>query len=189
LDFKLSEDQSLLHDMVDRVALEKHDFRVRRNAIDSAIGWHPPFWHQLAELGVLGAPVPESLGGSAGGGIAVMLIMRAFGRPTGYFPYIPTVVCAAGLLARAGSEAQCNEHLPKILSGERIFAFACSEAGDHGDPPGCGRQRCATHRGIGCPAAKRWWLGAPGATIWSSSRNWRRRRNWQRSSCRRALPI
>jgi len=133
LDFKLSEDQSLLHDMVDRVALEKHDFRVRRKAIQSAIGWHPPFWHQLAELGVLGAPVPESLGGSAGGGVAVMLIMRAFGRRLVISPYIPTVVCAAGLLTRAGSDAQRSEHLPKILAGERIFAFACSEASDLGD--------------------------------------------------------
>jgi alkylation response protein AidB-like acyl-CoA dehydrogenase len=134
LDFKLSEDQSLLHDMVDRVALEKHDFQTRRSAIESAMGWHPPFWHQLAELGVLGAPVPESLGGSAGGNIAVMLIMRAFGRRLVISPYIPTIVCAAGLLGRAGSRAQCDEHLPRILAGERIFAFACSEAGDHGDP-------------------------------------------------------
>src|SRR5580658_2586493 len=118
LDFKLSEDQSLLHDMVDRVASERHDFMLRRKMIESAIGWHPPFWHQLAELGVLGAPVPESLGGSAGGGIAVMLIMRAFGRRLVISPYVSTVVCAAGLLARAGSEAQRNEHLPKILAGE-----------------------------------------------------------------------
>jgi alkylation response protein AidB-like acyl-CoA dehydrogenase len=133
LDFKLTEDQSLLHDMVDRAALEQHDFRIRRSAIQSAAGWHRPFWRQLAELGVLGAPIPEALGGSAGGSISVMLIMRVFGRRLVISPYIPTVVCAAGLLARAGTEAQRNEHLPKILAGERIFAFACSEAGDHGD--------------------------------------------------------
>jgi alkylation response protein AidB-like acyl-CoA dehydrogenase len=133
LNFQLSEDQTLLHDMVDRLASEQHDFRIRRLAIESATGWHAPFWHQLAELGVLGAPVPEQFGGLAGGSIAVMLIMQAFGRRLVISPYIPTVVCAAGLLARAGSEAQRNEHLPKIVAGERIFAFACSEPGDLGD--------------------------------------------------------
>jgi alkylation response protein AidB-like acyl-CoA dehydrogenase len=134
LNFELSEDQTLLHDMVDRLASEKHDFRIRRMAIESATGWHPPFWHQLAELGVLGAPVPEQFGGLAGGSVAVMLIMQAFGRRLVISPYVPTVVCAAGLLARAGSEAQRNEHLPRIVAGERIFAFACSEPGDFGDP-------------------------------------------------------
>lgn len=133
MDFELSEDQTLLYDMVDRLASERHDFRIRRMAIESPIGWHAPFWDQLAQLGVLGAPVPEQFGGSASGSVTVMLIMRAFGRRLVISPYVPTVVCAAGLLARAGSEMQRNEHLPKIVAGERIFAFACSEPGDLGD--------------------------------------------------------
>src|SRR5581483_7353024 len=42
-------------------------------------------------------------------------------------PFVPTVIIAGGLLARAGSDAQKAEWLPRIASGEAIFAFAYAE--------------------------------------------------------------
>ena len=133
LDFSISEDHTLLHDMVDRLSLERHDFQLRRTLIASAEGWHRPFWTQLAELGVLGASMPEDFGGMAGSALATMVIMQAFGRRLVISPYLSTVTCAAGLLAKSASVEQCGEHLPKIAAGERVFAFACQERQDLGD--------------------------------------------------------
>jgi alkylation response protein AidB-like acyl-CoA dehydrogenase len=132
LDFRLTEEQMLLGETVERLVREQYGFEVRRAAIASAVGWNREFWTQLAELGILGAPLPEEAGGLGGAALATMLVMRAFGAGLVVAPYLSTIVCAATLIARAGSSAQQQSHLPAIIRGEQIFAFACAERGDHG---------------------------------------------------------
>jgi alkylation response protein AidB-like acyl-CoA dehydrogenase len=132
LDFRLTEDQTLLGEAVERLVREQYGFEVRRAAIASEAGWNREFWTQLAELGILGAPLPEEVGGLGGAALATMLIMRAFGAGLVVAPYLSTIVCAATLIARAGSSAQQQSHLPAIIRGEQIFAFACAEHGDRG---------------------------------------------------------
>lgn len=133
MELTLTEDQTMLGEAVERLVREQHDFAARRAAIESDAGWIKDFWHQLAELGILGAAIPEEFGGLGGGAIMTMLVMQSFGKGLVIAPYVPTIVCAAGLIARAGSPEQRNEHLPAILDGSRIFAFACSERNDQGD--------------------------------------------------------
>jgi alkylation response protein AidB-like acyl-CoA dehydrogenase len=130
VDYRLSDEQRMLQDMVKRVAAERYGFAVRRAAIAGSAGLHRPFWEELGRLGVLGAALPESCGGLGAGPVASMLIMSALGRHLVLSPYVSTVVCAAGLLARLGSEDQRRRHLPPILAGETIVAFACAEGGD-----------------------------------------------------------
>ena len=132
LDFRLTEDHRLLGETVERLVREQYGFEVRRAAIASKAGWDREFWSQLAHLGILGAPLPEQAGGLGGGALATMLVMRAFGAGLVVAPYLSTILCAATLIARAGSSAQQQSHLPAIIRGEEIFAFACSEHGDHG---------------------------------------------------------
>ena len=77
--------------------------------------------------GLLAAPLPEAHGGLGGGAVDTMVIMEEFGKALVVEPYVPTVVVAGGTLARAGSEAQKQEWLPKIAGGEAMFAFAFAE--------------------------------------------------------------
>jgi alkylation response protein AidB-like acyl-CoA dehydrogenase len=132
LDFRLTEDQTLLGEAVERLVREQYGFEVRQAAIASEAGWNREFWTQLAELGILGAPLPEQAGGLGGAALATMLVMRAFGAGLVVAPYLSTIVCAATLIARAGSSAQQQSHLPAIIRGEQIFAFASAEHGDRG---------------------------------------------------------
>jgi len=132
LDFRLTEEHRLLGEAVERLVREQYGFEVRRAAIASEVGWDREFWTQLAELGILGAPLPEQAGGLGGGELATMQVMRAFGAGLVVVPYLSTIVCAAALIARAGSRAQQQSHLPAITRGEQIFAFACAEHGDRG---------------------------------------------------------
>ena len=80
LDFELTEEQILFREMIDRIALERHSFDNRRTVTASPVGWDLEFWRILAELGVLGAPLPEEAGGLGGGPITAMIVMQAFGR-------------------------------------------------------------------------------------------------------------
>jgi alkylation response protein AidB-like acyl-CoA dehydrogenase len=124
--FELTEDQQMLAEMVDRLSAEQHGFDARRAAIQSADGWLPDFWAQLAELGILGAALPERFGGLDGGPIMTMLIQQAFGRHLVLSPYASTMAAAA-LIARCGSELQQQDLIPAILAGSCRIALALSE--------------------------------------------------------------
>ena len=143
VDYRLTDEHRMLRDMVKRVAAERYGFAVRRAAIANTRGLHHPFWEELGRLGVLSAALPEACGGMGAGPVASMLIMSALGRHLVLSPYVPTVVCAAGLLARLGSEVQCRRHLPPILAGESIVAFACAESGGDSGLDGIGMQATA----------------------------------------------
>ena len=67
------------------------------------------------------------LGGFGGGAIDAMIVMEEFGKGLVVEPFVPTVVCAGGFLAQAGTDAQREEHLSAIIDGSRVFAFAYAE--------------------------------------------------------------
>ena len=82
----------------------------------------------MAELGWLGACVPEVCGGIGGGPVETMLLMEAFGAGLVPEPYFPSVVLGGNLVATAGSEAQKQALLPALAAGDLKLAFACVEA-------------------------------------------------------------
>ncbi|MDE1173487.1 MAG: acyl-CoA dehydrogenase family protein [Parvibaculaceae bacterium] len=127
MDFSFSEEQTLLRNMVQSFLSDKYDFETRRKIVKSADGWNPANWSQFAELGLLAAPFPEALGGLGGGAIETMLIMEQFGRHLVVEPFVETVVLAGGLLREAGSPAQQEAHIPGIIAGETVWAFAYAE--------------------------------------------------------------
>ena len=117
----------MVRDGLSRLVREQYDWETRRAAIESDAGWRPEIWAQLAELGILGMPFSEDVGGFGGGAIDAMIVMEEFGKGLVVEPFVPTVVCAGGFLKHAGSDAQREEHLSAIISGERVFAFAYAE--------------------------------------------------------------
>jgi pimeloyl-CoA dehydrogenase small subunit len=129
MDFSFTEEQELLRNTVSRFLSDNYSFDTFRKVSRSEPGWRRAIWKQFAELGLLGASVPESFGGLGGGAVETMIVMEAFGRALVIEPYVPTVVIAGGLLGGAGSEAQKEEWLPRIASGDALFAFAFAEPG------------------------------------------------------------
>jgi pimeloyl-CoA dehydrogenase small subunit len=127
MDFNFTSEQDQLRDTVARLVREKNDFDTRRKVAKSETGWRPQLWAQFAELGLMGAPFPESDGGFGGGPIEAMIIMEEFGKGLVIEPYLQTVVVAGGFLRIAGSAAQKEDHLNGIISGEQIFGFAYAE--------------------------------------------------------------
>ena len=127
MDFNFTEEQDMVRDGLSRMVREQYDWETRRKAIASEAGWSPEVWAQLAELGILGMPFSEEVGGFGGGAIDAMVVMEEFGKGLVVEPFVPTVVCAGGFLKHAGTEAQQEEHLSAIIGGERVFAFAYAE--------------------------------------------------------------
>lgn len=127
MDFSFSEEQTLLRNSVQSFLQDKYDFDTRSKIVASDEGWRPEYWQQFAELGLLAAPFPEEMGGLGGGAIETMIIMEEFGRNLVVEPYLETVVLAGGLLREGGSDAQKEAHIPGIIGGENVWAFAYAE--------------------------------------------------------------
>ncbi len=127
MDFSFTEEQTLLRNSVQSLLADKYDFDTRRKIVKSAEGWSPPMWQQFAELGLLAAPFSEELGGLGGGSIETMILMEEFGRHLVVEPFVETVVLAGGFLREGGSPAQQEAHIPGIIDGETVWAFAYAE--------------------------------------------------------------
>jgi alkylation response protein AidB-like acyl-CoA dehydrogenase len=133
MDFNLSKEQELLRDGLGRFLSTRYDLEKSRAAAKTGAGWQPDIWRGFAdELGILGAALPEEVGGIGGGPVEVMVIAEALGHALAIEPYVDTVVVAGGLLQRAeGPEATAL--LEKVVSGSAIVALAAAEAdtGEH----------------------------------------------------------
>src|SRR5947207_5657168 len=127
MDFSFTEEQTLLRNTVAKFLADNYDFATFKKVSRSEPGWRPEVWRQFAELGLLGALLPEDFGGLGGGPVETMIVMEEFGKALVVEPYVPTVVIGAGLIRYAGTEAQKKECLPKIASGEAVMAFAFAE--------------------------------------------------------------
>ena len=68
MDFDFTEDQRLLKDSVDRLIADRYQFEHRKAFMKQPGGWSAEMWGQYAELGLLGVPFHEDLGGFGGGG-------------------------------------------------------------------------------------------------------------------------
>jgi alkylation response protein AidB-like acyl-CoA dehydrogenase len=129
MDFKLSEDQIAIRDVVDRMFADLcADDRIRE-VYASAQPLHRELWQQLAEAGVLGASLPEEVGGSGLGFTETCLLLEAQGRSVAPVPLLETVVENALPLARHARSEAVDELLGSVCRGEAIIAAVRSYRG------------------------------------------------------------
>jgi alkylation response protein AidB-like acyl-CoA dehydrogenase len=73
MDFNLSHEQQLLRDGITRFLATRYDLEKSRSAAKTGPGWQPEVWRALAdELGILGAALPEEVGGIDGAKIVAV---------------------------------------------------------------------------------------------------------------------
>lgn len=127
MDFNFTEEQSMLRDTVASYLQDNYDFDKRRKMISSEAGRDPAIWSAFAnELGILGAPFSEDLGGLGGDAIENMIVMEEFGKALVVEPYLGTVVIGGGFLKHSG-HAGAADLIGSIIEGKTIFAFAYAE--------------------------------------------------------------
>lgn len=124
MDFSLNETQQMLSDSIARYTARE---------LAQASGFVPAHWEQLAEMGVLGLSVPESLGGLGGNAVDVACVMEQLGRGCARTPYPFSAVYAGTLLVEAGNNVQHEHWLDAFAAGESRFACAVSEIGARHD--------------------------------------------------------
>jgi acyl-CoA dehydrogenase len=127
MDFDFSAEQKEIQHQARRMLAECCDLRVVRRVLDSGLDWDEALWRQVAELGWLGAAIPEAYGGLGLGGDTLAVIAEELGRALAPLPVVSSIYLAAPCVLHAGSEAQRLERLPALARGERIATLAAAE--------------------------------------------------------------
>lgn len=125
MNFDLSEEQQMLADTT-RDVLSGYDTEKRNKVVESEIGWSREIWQQLAEIGILGLGFDEDSGPTE-----VMVVMTELGRRLAPEPVAAAALIPGAVIAAHGSNEQ-RALLEGVAAGERLLAFAHTEAGRRG---------------------------------------------------------
>jgi len=127
MDFSFSEEQEMLRTMA-RDFLEKECTEKFVREIEAGDkGYSPEMWRQIAELGWLGLIFSEKYGGTAGNYMDLAVLYEEIGRAMFPAPHLSTVVLCGQTIMEAGTDAQKDELIPKIIKGDLVLAMALTE--------------------------------------------------------------
>jgi alkylation response protein AidB-like acyl-CoA dehydrogenase len=127
MELTFSQEQQMLRDTVRGMLVAHSPIEVVRKMEDDPVGYPADLWKKLAELGLLGLTLPERYGGADLTTLDAAVLYEEMGRALAPSPHFVSAVLSAGVIAAAGSEAQKDEWLPKIVSGEAIITPAWLE--------------------------------------------------------------
>lgn len=131
--FEPTEQQKMLADQARRMLTERSAPDRLRALIDAGAEWDEPLWQAIAEMGFLGAHLPEKHGGLGMGALDLAVISEELGRANAALPFFSSIVLAAEAIALAGSDEQKARTLPRLASGETIATLGYGESWDAGD--------------------------------------------------------
>lgn len=125
----MTEDQELLAKTAADFAEERSPvarFRALRDAGDP-VGFSKELWKEMAELGWVGIPFPESVGGAEMGLAELAVVMEALGRRLAPEPFLSSVLLGGQAVLRGGSAAQQARWLGPLVAGDAFLALAYQE--------------------------------------------------------------
>jgi alkylation response protein AidB-like acyl-CoA dehydrogenase len=128
MDFELDQDQHMLAKTVADFAKNESPVERFRQLRDDEIGYDPALWRKMGELGWMGVPFPDSVGGFGGSFIECAIVLENLATTLVPEPYLASVVLGGMTLARAGNAEQHEAYLTPMIEGETTLALASSEA-------------------------------------------------------------
>ena len=128
MNFDFSEEQYLLRDQARKFLDDRSTSAVVRAVLENdKKPYDIELWHEMAELGWIGAIIPEEYGGAGMTGEDLCVIAEELGRSLAPKPFSSSVYMATEAILMAGTEVQKSELLPAMAAGEQIGCFAVSE--------------------------------------------------------------
>jgi alkylation response protein AidB-like acyl-CoA dehydrogenase len=89
---------------------------------------------QMGELGWLGLPFPESVGGSGEDTLTLCVLAEELGFAAATTPFLASVAQAGQVIANAGSDEQKNDLLARISRGDLVASLVVAEPGPRFSP-------------------------------------------------------
>ena len=123
MDFRLSTEQEELRELVNRILTDRVTNESQRAAAASEHGLDMGLWRTLADAGIVGIGMPESVGGGGLGALEIALVLEEVGRATAPVPAYAVMIAGFALFAFGATD-----ELDGVASGERIVTIALQEA-------------------------------------------------------------
>ena len=127
MDFDLTEEQQLIKNAAERFVQDQYEFDKRRQLAEAEPGYSETHWATFAELGWLGIPFAEELGGFGGNAVDTMVVMEQIGKGLVLEPYMATVILGGSALRLGGSKKQQESLIPGLIEGRTKLALAYAE--------------------------------------------------------------
>ncbi|HVZ09652.1 acyl-CoA dehydrogenase family protein [Rhodopila sp.] len=127
MNFDFSDDLKQLRDQARRFLSERCPTSVVRRSLDGQEPFAADLWKEIAQMGWIGAAIPEDLGGAGLGYEGLCVLAEEMGRAIAPVPFASTAYLTAEAILTAGSDAQRREYLPRIANGSLIGCFAMDE--------------------------------------------------------------
>ncbi len=129
----LTEEQRMLRDAARGFLDEKAPVAALRKLRDdgNADGFDRGLWKDMAGMGWAGILVDEEFGGSDFGFVGAGVLAEEMGRTLTASPFLSTSVLAATALKKIAGDDHKKEYLPKIATGDMLFALAVDEGAKH----------------------------------------------------------
>ncbi len=136
MDLTFTEEQTTITGLADRILDAKAPPEVLR-AVERD-GDETPLrdaWRALAEAGLTGVGLPESVGGGGLSFAETVLVVQAVARAAAPLPAYATLVLGAAPIAEFGSDTQRARWLPGVADGSSVLTGVLVGADDASDPP------------------------------------------------------
>ena len=172
LENQLSDEERMIRDSARAYCTDRLAPRVidaNRNEV-----FHREIMTEMGELGLLGATIPEDLGGVGANYVSYGLIAREVERVDSGYRSAMSVQSSLVMhpIFAYGTDAQRQKYLPKLSSGEWVGCFGLTEP-DHGsDPGGLITRAKQVDGGYTISGAKNWITNSPIADVfivWAKS--------------------
>lgn len=132
--YMLTEEQQMVRDMVRKLA--QNEIAPRAAEIDRTRTFPRENLKKMAELGLMGVPIPEEYGGAGYDFLSYIITIEEISKACASTGVILAVHTSVGTfpILYFGTEEQKQKYIPKLASGEWLGAFALTEPNAGSDP-------------------------------------------------------
>ena len=136
MDFSLNDEQQMIRDMCREFAQD--EIKPRAEEIDRSGEFPYEIIHKMADLGLLGLPIPEEYGGAGADFLAYCIALEEVGRGDASIGLTMEAHTSLGSTPfyLYGSEAQKQTYLVPLAQGKQLWAFGLTEPGAGSDSGG-----------------------------------------------------
>ena len=127
MDLGLSEVQQMLKSSAQELLSQECPLTLVRAMEEDPKGYTDELWRQIVGVGWTGLVFPEQYGGTGGSFLDLTVLLEEMGRALVPSPFFSTVVLGGMTVLDSGTEAQKQDILPRICSGQLIMALALTE--------------------------------------------------------------
>ncbi|MEI7713210.1 MAG: acyl-CoA dehydrogenase family protein [Rhodospirillales bacterium] len=127
MNFDFSDDLKQLRDQARRFLSEQCTPATVRRSLDGQEAFAADLWREMADMGWIGAAIPEEYGGAGLGYEGLCVLAEEVGRAVAPVPFSSSAYLASEAILLAGTEAQKKAWLPRLADGSTIGCLALAE--------------------------------------------------------------